>query len=79
MFEEAQLYSEVTRSATGEATVHLDQGHPGASDADYRARRNALATLAMEWEPGQPISGRAVHRGGAPGLAHGLHRAAPAA
>ncbi len=55
MFEEAQLYSEVTRSETGEATVHLDQGHPGASDPDYRARRNALATLAMEWEPGQPI------------------------
>jgi phenylalanine-4-hydroxylase len=55
MFEEAQLYSEVTRSETGEATVHLDQGHPGASDPDYRARRNALATLAMEWEPGRPI------------------------
>ncbi|HET9650134.1 MAG TPA: phenylalanine 4-monooxygenase [Microlunatus sp.] len=55
MFEEAQLYAPVTRSETGEATVHLDHDHPGASDPDYRARRNALATLALEWQPGTPI------------------------
>ncbi len=55
MFEEAQLYAPVTRSETGEATVHLDHDHPGASDPEYRARRNALATLAMEWQPGDPI------------------------
>ena len=55
MFEEAQLYAPVTRSETGEATVHLDSDHPGASDPDYRERRNALATLALEWRPGSPI------------------------
>ncbi len=54
MFEEAQLYAPVTRSDTGEATVHLDDDHPGAVDPEYRARRNALATLALEWRPGSP-------------------------
>lgn len=30
MFEEAQLYSPVTTGASGEVTVHLHDGHPGA-------------------------------------------------
>jgi phenylalanine-4-hydroxylase len=55
MFEEAQLYSPVTRAADGEAVVHLDAAHPGATDVDYRARRNAIATLAMDWQPGRPL------------------------
>jgi phenylalanine-4-hydroxylase len=54
MFEEAQLYAPVTRSAEGGVTVHLGENHPGAVDPDYRARRNALAALAMEWQPGTP-------------------------
>ena len=54
MFEEAQLYAPVTRSAEGGVTVHLGDNHPGAVDPDYRARRNALATLALEWQPGTP-------------------------
>jgi phenylalanine-4-hydroxylase len=54
MFEEAQLYTPVSRDADGDVTVHLADSHPGAVDPDYRARRNALATLAIEWQPGTP-------------------------
>lgn len=54
MFEEAQLYSPVTRGDDGEVTVHLGEDHPGFHDAAYRARRNAIATAAMGWEPGAP-------------------------
>jgi phenylalanine-4-hydroxylase len=54
MFEEAQLYAPVTRSGDGDVTVHLGDNHPGAVDPDYRARRNALAALAMAWQPGTP-------------------------
>jgi phenylalanine-4-hydroxylase len=55
MFEEAQLYAPVTRSDDGEVFVHLGSNHPGATDEEYRRRRNALAALALEWEPGQPL------------------------
>jgi len=55
MFEEAQLYAPVTRGEDGEVFVHLGDDHPGATDADYRARRNAIAGLAMAWQPGEPI------------------------
>jgi phenylalanine-4-hydroxylase len=54
MFEEAQLYAPVTRSDSGDVTVHLGTDHPGASDPEYRVRRNALAALAMDWRPGEP-------------------------
>jgi phenylalanine-4-hydroxylase len=54
MFEEAQLYAPVTRSGEGDVTVHLNDDHPGAVDPEYRSRRNALAALAMEWQPGTP-------------------------
>ena len=54
MFEEAQLYAPVTRGDDGGVTVHLGNDHPGAVDPEYRARRNALAALAMEWQPGTP-------------------------
>jgi phenylalanine-4-hydroxylase len=52
MFEEGQLYATVTRSDDGDVTVHLDDNHPGAVDPEYRARRNALAGLALAWQPG---------------------------
>src|SRR5829696_1819924 len=55
MFEEAQLYAPVTRSEEGDVTVHLNDDHPGAVDPEYRARRNALAALAMEWQRGTPL------------------------
>ena len=54
MFEEGQLYSPVTRTVDGDITVHLGDNHPGAVDPDYRSRRNTLATLALEWQPGTP-------------------------
>ena len=38
MFEEAQLYSPVTRGEEG-VVVHLGDDHPGANDPVYRARR----------------------------------------
>ena len=55
MFEEAQLYSPVTKSAEGGVTVHLSDEHPGVNDPVYRERRNDIAAAALEWEPGQPI------------------------
>ena len=54
MFEEAQLYSPVTTGAGGEVTVHLHDGHPGADDPAYRARRNEIAAAALAWRPGTP-------------------------
>src|ERR1044071_3494166 len=35
--------------------VQLDPDHPGFRDADYRARRNQIAQLAMDYQPGEPI------------------------
>jgi phenylalanine-4-hydroxylase len=54
MFEEAQLYSPVTKGDGGDVTVHLAHDHPGANDAVYRARRNQIAAAALEWQPGEP-------------------------
>jgi phenylalanine-4-hydroxylase len=54
VFEEGQLYSPVTRDGGDDAVVHLDADHPGATDPDYRRRRNAIATLAMDWRPDTP-------------------------
>jgi phenylalanine-4-hydroxylase len=54
MFEEAQLYSPVTRGDDGEVTVHLAHDHPGANDPEYRRRRSEIASAALEWRPGQP-------------------------
>jgi phenylalanine-4-hydroxylase len=54
MFQEAQLYAEVTVDDGGAATVHLGSDHPGASDPVYRARRNAIAEAALSWRPGLP-------------------------
>ena len=49
------LYSPVNRADDGVVTVELGDDHPGFSDPDYRERRNALASLALDWRPGQPI------------------------
>src|ERR671919_1081108 len=54
MFEEAQLYSPVTKDAEGGVTVHLGDDHPGVNDPAYRERRNEIAAAALEWEPGTP-------------------------
>ncbi|MBF6168268.1 phenylalanine 4-monooxygenase [Streptomyces gardneri] len=55
MFTEAQLYSPVTRTGDGDVTVHLSEEHPGVHDAVYRARRNAIAALALDYAPGKPL------------------------
>ncbi|MFE3618177.1 phenylalanine 4-monooxygenase, partial [Streptomyces anulatus] len=54
MFTEAQLYSPVTRERDGDVTVHLSDDHPGVHDEHYRARRNAIAALALDYSPGAP-------------------------
>ncbi|MDO3647160.1 phenylalanine 4-monooxygenase [Nocardia mangyaensis] len=54
MFTEAQLYSPVTRERDGDVTVHLSDDHPGVHDESYRARRNAIAALALDHTPGAP-------------------------
>jgi phenylalanine-4-hydroxylase len=55
MFEEAQLYSPVTKAEDGSVEVHLAADHPGAADPAYRERRNAIASRALDWEPGMPM------------------------
>ncbi|HEY0005391.1 MAG TPA: phenylalanine 4-monooxygenase [Pyrinomonadaceae bacterium] len=35
--------------------VQLDPDHPGFRDEEYRARRNRIAQIAMEYAPGTPI------------------------
>ena len=55
MFEEAQLYAPVTTGEDGSVTVHLAEDHPGFADEGYRARRNHIASLALDWTPGIPI------------------------
>ena len=37
------------------AIVRLDPDHPGFRDPEYRARRNAIAQIAMTYKPGSPI------------------------
>ena len=48
-------YSPVRTDASGEVEVDLAEDHPGFADAAYRARRNALAALAVAWQPGEPV------------------------
>ncbi|NKX90611.1 phenylalanine 4-monooxygenase [Nocardia coubleae] len=55
MFTEAQLYSPVTRERDGDVTVHLSDDHPGVGDEHYRTRRNAIAALALDYRPGNPV------------------------
>ena len=37
------------------AIVQLDPDHPGFRDGEYRARRNQIAQIALEYRPGEPI------------------------
>ncbi len=55
MFKEAQLYAPVTTGDDGTVTVHLSDDHPGFADPDYRARRNHIASLALDWNDTKAI------------------------
>ncbi|MBA2527313.1 MAG: phenylalanine 4-monooxygenase, partial [Pyrinomonadaceae bacterium] len=42
-------------AADRKAVVQLDPDHPGFRDEGYRARRNQIARIAMEYQPGMPV------------------------
>ena len=42
-------------AADRKAVVQLDPDHPGFHDEGYRARRNQIARIAMEYQPGMPV------------------------
>jgi phenylalanine-4-hydroxylase len=60
---DARMVAGVERVAAAEdgpaadrnAIVLLDPDHPGFRDADYRARRNRIAQIALGYEPGAPV------------------------
>ena len=49
------LYSPVRATADGGVTVELAAAHPGFADPTYRARRDAIASLAFGHVAGEPI------------------------
>src|SRR3954463_9364239 len=55
MFEEAQLYSPVTKDESGKVVVHLGEDHPGFNDPEYRERRNHIAHASMDYKKGDPV------------------------
>ncbi|MEV4107218.1 phenylalanine 4-monooxygenase [Nonomuraea sp. NPDC049695] len=55
MFEEAQYFAPVAAQQDGSVVVELSASHPGFADPVYRARRNAIAGLAVNYRPGTPI------------------------
>ena len=55
MAQATPLYAPVRRDDDGTVDVALGPNHPGFSDPVYRARRNALAELALDWTPGEPV------------------------
>jgi len=54
MFEEAQYFAPIVEHDDGTLQVQLGRDHPGFADPAYRERRDALATLASKWQPGEP-------------------------
>ena len=55
MFSEGQLYAPVVTLDGGEVVVQLGADHPGVGDPGYRARRNSIAALALDWVDGAPL------------------------
>ena len=47
--------AEDTNGLDRNSLVTLDPDHPGFRDAEYRARRNTIAQIAMTYQPGAPI------------------------
>ena len=52
---EGQLYAPVRRVGAGGVEVMLGEDHPGFADPAYRARRNELAGLSIDWKPGDSV------------------------
>ena len=54
---DARMIAVDTDEATADRNtiVQLDPDHPGFRDQDYRARRNQIAQIAMQYQPGNPI------------------------
>ncbi|MCW2525243.1 MAG: Tyrosine 3-monooxygenase [Pseudonocardiales bacterium] len=48
-------YAPVIKRADGKVEVQLGDRHPGSLDQAYRDRRNAIAALAVNWHPGDPV------------------------
>jgi len=55
VFEEASYFAPLDHSEDGTVSVRLGKDHPGFADPVYRARRDALATLAAQWRPGDAV------------------------
>lgn len=55
MFEEAQYFAPIATQDDGSVVVELAASHPGFADPVYRARRNAIAGLAVGHRRGTPI------------------------
>ncbi len=56
MFTEAQAFSPVSGAdGSGPVEVDLAADHPGVADPAYRARRNAIAALAVDYRRGDPV------------------------
>ena len=55
MDQSSPLYAPVVRDDLGGVEVVLGQDHPGFHDPIYRARRNALAALALDWRSGRAV------------------------
>jgi phenylalanine-4-hydroxylase len=53
LFDEAQYFAPLVDDGDGVLHVQLGQSHPGFADPVYRERRDALATLAAHWNPGE--------------------------
>jgi phenylalanine-4-hydroxylase len=55
VFEEASYFAPLVEGDDGTLSVRLGKDHPGFADPVYRARRDALATLASRWRPGEEV------------------------
>src|SRR5215813_3024343 len=53
--EQTVLLDHVDMRLDRNSLVQLDPDHPGFRDHEYRARRNAIAEIAMTYQPGSPI------------------------
>src|SRR6185503_16701657 len=53
--EQTVLRDHVDMRLDRNSLVQLDPDHPGFRDQEYRARRNQIAQIAMQYQPGNPI------------------------